>query len=177
MRRNGFTLLEMLVVITIIATLLGLLFPAVNKAREAALRTKARDEVAQLTTAWNAYLLDRREFPNTTIEEMIPSNVEILATTNTQYNIRQIYMEATTNELASGFLDPWGAKMQRRGEAGWAARLYQVALDNGRGDHDTTGGYDGKVTPFGPEVDRSAAAWSKGKDGVENTADDVRSWD
>jgi len=181
MSRRGFTLLEMLVVVAIIGVLCGLLLPAVNTAREAARRAKARDGAHQLVTAWKSYLLDRREFPNTGIESMHGTAVGILGDTNSPYNPGQVYMEFTTNEVAQGFLDPWGDKAQKRGETGWEERLFQVAIDNGEGPHDTTGAYDGNVTPFGQVVNRGVVAWSKGKDGLDATADDrkddVRTWD
>jgi prepilin-type N-terminal cleavage/methylation domain-containing protein len=61
MRRNkGFTLVELLVVIGIIAMLISLLLPALKRAREQAQRTACAAQLRQLTAAVVAYGVENR---------------------------------------------------------------------------------------------------------------------
>ena len=62
-RKSGFTLVELLVVIAIIGTLIGMLMPAVNAAREAANKSSCSNNIKQLALACLNYEQSWKAFP------------------------------------------------------------------------------------------------------------------
>jgi prepilin-type N-terminal cleavage/methylation domain-containing protein len=60
MRRKGFTLVELLVVIGIIALLIAILMPALQRARDQANRTQCMSNLHQLTTGWLQYATEHK---------------------------------------------------------------------------------------------------------------------
>jgi prepilin-type N-terminal cleavage/methylation domain-containing protein/prepilin-type processing-associated H-X9-DG protein len=94
--RAGFTLLELLVVIGIIATLAALLLPTLAKAKQQALTVKCLNNHRQLALAWNLYAndnADRIVFSGETAPTM--SSVRTLP-----------WITGTVHGRSPGFMDP-----------------------------------------------------------------------
>ncbi|MCG8700169.1 MAG: type II secretion system GspH family protein, partial [Bacteroidales bacterium] len=57
-KKKGFTLIELLVVIAVIAVLMGILMPALSRARELAKRSVCSNNLKGLNLAWMMYAND-----------------------------------------------------------------------------------------------------------------------
>jgi len=60
---RGFTLVELLVVISIIAVLMGLLFPVVGAVMRSAKKTQAKNDALQIASAIKGYFTEYGRFP------------------------------------------------------------------------------------------------------------------
>lgn len=95
-RRVGFTLVELLVVIAVIATLAALLLPALSRAKGKAWRVQCVNNQRQLCLAWHTYTDDN--------QGRLPSNGYGIAGKTWVVGREHIHPEAYTNQ--SYLLDP-----------------------------------------------------------------------
>mgnify|MGYP002622036788 CR=1 FL=1 len=117
----AFTLIEILVVISIIAILAGLMFPAVKGVRNAARSAAAKNDTVQLTNAIKSFYVEYGHYPTDVFSgESSGTNnaalIRCLTGSNVGGNTRMIrYLEvsATSAKNRSGldengkWIDPW----------------------------------------------------------------------
>jgi prepilin-type N-terminal cleavage/methylation domain-containing protein len=179
---QGFSLIELLVVITIIATLAGLLFPALIAAMQAPKKAVAKNAGINLAIANESFRTDYGVYPDlgtTGADTFVASDnsrlMNILRareTTSSKQNPRMTqyfsYKNAkSTTKPRDGYdstgnlLDPWG-------------RQYKIKYDTS---------YDDRLMAYGEDLDLGTIVWSVGRDGVEvvnhtqlSGSDDVVTW-
>ncbi len=104
-RRRGFTVIELLVVIAIIATLMGLLLPAVQKVRESAARVKCANNLKQIGLALLQYEQTRGWFPEgfrfaPPTRSFLPPILPFLEQGNIEYDLKQNW-DHLVNQIAA----------------------------------------------------------------------------
>ena len=188
---QGFTLVELLVVITIIAVLAGAGFAAGTKAVQKAKTVTALATCTSMEQAINQFYTEYNSMPKAAITEGTPvetvgadGNTLLdvllgLETTSPALNNRAVRFlsvregKARKNGLiygtgtpatANGLYDPWGGS-------------YKVEMD---GDYDEIVKPQPKAAAAAANLNgRRVAVWSDGADGVSATgkaADDVKTW-
>jgi len=176
--RIGFTLIEMLVVIAIIATLAGFLFPAIGKSLRTAKRNTAAIEAKSIA---GAILLFYNDYGYMPVEagkqgftpgpgsgdygdEQVESNqgfsdansqniIQVLLGDNKDLNPKGTsYLDVNTPTSTGEFLDPWGNQ-------------YWMKMDVD---------YDGKIQFFSnnKQYNKRAIVFSRGQDGELNPHED-----
>ena len=71
-RRPGFTLIEMMIGVSIIVVLIALLLPAIQAAREAARRAQCANNLMQLGIAMGSYISTHSVFPPGVVNDTGP---------------------------------------------------------------------------------------------------------
>ncbi len=159
----AFTLVELLVVISIIAILAGLSFPAVSGAMDSAKKTQAKSNAVQIATAVSAYEMEYGKLPTFTGTTVDKTLVDILTTNNSRGIVfleAQAWKKGKGGTNSVGYCDPWDS-----------TKPYAIALDT---DYDnkvavsTNGGASGSEP-----IMKKVGVWN------QNTTNkyQVRSWE
>lgn len=162
--RQGFTLIEILTVVTILVVLAGLLLPAINGSIKKAQVSNAREAVRQLATAFDTYYQEFGRWPTNNAVGVSTAYIDFDIRTNLFANTSSItFYDISSKDVisnASGIFigDPWKAAYKCRLDVGYTGSV---------ANPDPSG-----VTP----VRRSVLIWSLGPDGKTNTPDDIRNW-
>jgi prepilin-type N-terminal cleavage/methylation domain-containing protein len=162
--KKAFTLMELLIVISIIAVLMGIGVPTFFRVKEQAIATKTKMEVKNLELSLNSYLDVFRAWPSDWGDgELGGKMLESLRGDNP----RKIVFYETKDCLSIKMYDPFASSNSPTGEMD--KHVYQVMLDKD---------YDNKISVGDEVVRKSVVVWSPGIDGMNEYGhgDDIASW-
>ena len=175
-RRSGFTLVEMLVVVAVIAILAAILIPSIGSARKAAQRRKAELECNAIKTAVEQFFSDFKYMPwgdpddakarvgaDQWAEEAADQK-NVLAFLRGENKLGKSYLEVSSRDSKASaedeedegvFYDPW-------------KNLYRIGMDRN---------LDQQVDYQNKTYKARVLVISNGPDGEPDTDDDIRTFD
>ena len=114
--RRGFTLIEIMVVIGIIALLVGILLPALSKVQERARMTQTLGLMQEFSKACDAFQQEFGRYPGLVPEEILANDPQISGTENAMLELmgggvrkndvdKTLYTDTTTGYGASGWME------------------------------------------------------------------------
>lgn len=197
--KKGFTLIEMLIVIAIIATLSATGIFAYGKAIEKAQSAKLRELIGEVQTALVQVMQKDDSWPRVIINEAQSGNGQLTPEVGgilAKRGVITLTYEKTTQDGTAyyrltglnkfGILTPWADDVVKRkiksGNFSLTTRVPSGGtIESHRLRFAIDSDFNGKVDVRGEggisaTVRASACVWSAGKDGVFGTRDDVKSW-
>jgi len=157
--KNAFTLIELLIVISIIAVLAGILFPAINGALKQAEKARAGSYVVSVKAAIDAFYAVYGYYPDDPSSEAADEQdifENLMNDTAQTLNPRgTIFLSTKASTVAEAMQDEWGNDLV-------------ILLD-----HD----YDGKITSTTPDANTGSVVTSYGPDGTSGGGDDISTID
>jgi len=136
-RKSGFTLIELMIVVIILAALAGMVLPRIMDRTDDARRNIARGEIAAISTALKFYRLDMGEYP--TNDQGLRSLMQNPGSGSAGRRLgtwKGPYLEKEP-------VDPWDNNYQYRRDAGPAG--FEVWSDGPPGS-----GADGRISNLAP---------------------------
>jgi prepilin-type N-terminal cleavage/methylation domain-containing protein len=136
--KNGFTMMEMLVVISIIGVLMAMLFPAIGKVRQNVKIGAAKKDIQRITTVLSNYVADWGDYPAKDSEPPASCTVLIWALEDTK--LKGPYIGISASQQVDGsespgsnksLKDPWGNAYRYRYPLSTADTTQQNCINQG----------------------------------------------